>query len=628
MVAKGRVSRRQPDGHWVELAWVEWRRAFGRHRTGGGAGRLDFLWLTLLLFLTVMLALLLWSSREGLLNQFMNVSLGYLEGSGVPVWVVGQIDISGTATFDRDLIGQLGRIDQSDDSDCQASDGLAIHPYLEVEENSIRMPGEGTGQKLWRGTEPIAMWAVEADDPLWASAPAASQTGAGMPLAVVLSISRFAEHLDCEAYVEASRGLPAAARATPLDRWSAEQLQQRVPCLADGILWLELKVRGEWQTLPFEIVPQRRIATMQDVDLLLPVSTLSAAKISNSYPGLRYSPQDPEGRVRYLSALRLRSAGGQLASAASLERFHQCLGVKSTRQGSRLAVKPPQPVAAVRRCGEQAGVPLQGDDDPIPQVPYLSVAQSDVADTLVYDPEGYLEVPCGRLAESARSHLEGCEDRRTEGRGRLDLVSLQGGYPKAMVYTARDDLDRTVKCLSSLMRPSEWSLGDERRALYIHPTYQSALLRFGFIDRIVGLLAQTYGAFFLVFLGVLLWVQLGVVVGHRRHQYGVYLAKGLAWGQIRNMVFLQVTVSIAFAFAVALLAMSGLAAWLSYGVRSLLHGEGFADHISGDLVLLPLPLGDCLLVGGISLLVSLAMATALLATIVGRKVEPAELLHT
>ncbi len=619
MVAEPGVKARGSDGHWAVLALIEWRRSFGRRHTGGGAGRLDFLWLTLLLFLTVMLALLLWSSREGLLHQFMNVSLGYLEGSGVPVWVVGQVDVNGTETIDRALIDQLA-------NDCQDNGALGIHPYLEIEENAIRMPGEGTGRRLWIGKEPIVMWSVAAEDPLWAGASDAS--GAGMPLAAVLSISRFAEHLDCPAYVEATRGLPHPARQAPLDSWSAEQLQKRVPCLADGILWLEMKVRGDWQRLPFDIVPQRRIATIQDVDLLLPVSTLSAAKISNRYTGLRYSPQDPEGRVRYLSALRLRSAGGRLAPDESLEQLNRCLGVETARQANLLALKPPQPAEEVSRCATEAGVPLQEDDDPIPDVPYLTVAQSEDPDALAYDPPFYLEVPCGRLAESARGHLEGCEERRADGRGRLDLVSFQEGYPKALIYTERDDLDRTVECLRDLMRPATLAeAGDVRRALYIHPTYQSALRRFGFIDRIVGLLAQSYSLFFIVFLSVLLWVQLGVVVGHRRHQYGVYLAKGLAWGQIRNMVFLQVTVSLAVAFAAAMAAMGALSVWLSHGVSSVLHGEGFADHISGDLVLLPLPLGDCLLVGGISLLISQGMAAALLAVVGGRK-EPAELFQT
>ncbi len=619
MAAEQRGTKQELIGPWAELALIEWRRAF--RGVGGGAGRRDFLWLTVLLFLTVMLALLLWSSREGLLNQFVNVSLGYLEGSGVPVWVVAEIDIEGSETIDRELMDMVRSANDKE---------LTIFPYREVEENLIRLPGTAVGTKIWKREE-IVTWAVAAGDPLWEVplADDADTAGGRLPLRVVLNIGQFAKNFDCDVYLEETRGLQAPRREPAGDPALVEQLRQRVPCLADGFLWLEIQVRKRWKTLPFEIVPLRRIATMQDVDLLVPLSTFSAAKVSGYYPDLRYSPEDPAGEVRHLTALRLRSVGGKLPSEESLRLFRQCLGLGDGKPGNRMVLNPPQLAEKVRSCGTQAGTPLQQENDPTPKVPFLTVAQLEVADAIDYDPADYLLVPCDRLARSAEDHLSGCEDGGSEGRGRLDLVSLMEGYPKALVYTERERLDETVELLSQLQRPAVWGEpGKMRRALYIHPTYQSALVRFGFIDRIVGLLARSYGVFFVAFLVVLLWVQLGVVVGHRRHQYGVYLAKGMAWTQIRKMVLLQVTVSFAAAFAVALVAMGALSAWLSYGVSKVLHAEGFADHISGDLVLLPLPLGDCLLVGGMSLAISLAMAALLLVVIIGRKVEPAELLHT
>ena len=50
---------------WQKLAWIEWYRSFRLT----GKDNHDFFWLALLLFLTLTLALLLWGSREGLLNN-------------------------------------------------------------------------------------------------------------------------------------------------------------------------------------------------------------------------------------------------------------------------------------------------------------------------------------------------------------------------------------------------------------------------------------------------------------------------------------------------------------------------------------------------------------------------------
>jgi hypothetical protein len=33
------------------------------------------------------LALLLWGGREGLLNKFVDISVGYIEDAGIPIWL-------------------------------------------------------------------------------------------------------------------------------------------------------------------------------------------------------------------------------------------------------------------------------------------------------------------------------------------------------------------------------------------------------------------------------------------------------------------------------------------------------------------------------------------------------------
>jgi len=137
---------------WWKLAWIEWRRSFLWNKSS----KPDFFWLTMLLALTLSLALLIYGSREGLLNRFMDVSLGYVQDAGIPIWIVAKVDDEGRV-MDRELLEKIQSLDYK------------IHPYRLVEWDQVSLPGTIDGKTdLWQA-EHIAFkgWAVSADDPLW-----------------------------------------------------------------------------------------------------------------------------------------------------------------------------------------------------------------------------------------------------------------------------------------------------------------------------------------------------------------------------------------------------------------------------------------------------------------------------
>jgi hypothetical protein len=130
---------------WQQLAFLEWRRS-----TLQGRQNLDFFWLTILLTLTLLLTLLLWGGREGLLNKFVDVSIGYVENAGIPIWLA----TNRMEGIDRALLQQLAEQD------------MAIYPYREVEWHQVDLPNHD--QTIWRDkVTPFIGWAVSFADPLW-----------------------------------------------------------------------------------------------------------------------------------------------------------------------------------------------------------------------------------------------------------------------------------------------------------------------------------------------------------------------------------------------------------------------------------------------------------------------------
>jgi len=165
---------------------------------------------------------------------------------------------------------------------------------------------------------------------------------------------------------------------------------------------------------------------------------------------------------------------------------------------------------------------------------------------------------------------------------------------------------------------------------------------------------------------ILLLVQVGIVIIHRKNHYGILLSKGVSWAQMRGMVLMQITLSFAVAMGFAIFIDEGMQwflvlcqcsfdgcrsprfilekaqtkVWTPRGTRQnkvdrVLAGQlenvttikPYIDHIiAGQLDLLPLSFLDYMLVGGTVLLVLCLITIGLLKRmILLRYMEPAYL---
>ncbi len=618
----------------LRLGWLEWLRSVAIwHKS-----KRDFLWLTLLLALALILALLIWGSRQGLLDSFMNVSLGYVKGEGIPVWVVANLDEQSTA-IDRSLLEDVKRA------------GMSIYPYQEVE-SSVFLPGAKTADKspVWgapnRDNErmshdmPFKGWAVSVDDPLWKrNASTAYNSHKALPLEVVLNKSLFQKYFQCGAYLKIlKKRLPYFSMDKP-----AAVSANTPACLESGLLWLEVNVnrrntlgtvRKTGELLAFRIHwAERDLVALGELSFLFPLSTLHALKEAVYSPAVKYYPEGEGGSVTRARTLILWQKDGD---EALLRKIAGCLHAKT--KGNRILAKWELPLERARQCAEQYGIALQTSPEQILEEPYLSIPDTEKGHLFDYR-DNRLTVachsenpdcrPCETLVPAWKKLSKsdtGCHDvEASRKKATADVNNANGGYQQAFIYTERNRLFQTQDDIKNKFKRGR---DKQQSALRLHPTYEDALLRLGFIDQVMKLLNSSYSKFFAVFLGVLLFVQIGIVAHNRRHDYGVFLAKGMSCRHLHAMIYLQITLSFFAAMGFVLPAVAAIR-WLLAGELDLI-AESYEQHVQiDDLNLLPLLWLEYGMVSVFILILGLVIAAGLLAYICALKNagrEPAHLL--
>ncbi len=605
---------------WLLIALTEWRRAFSRSAAGGGSGRRDFLWLSLLLSLTLIFALLLWGSRRGLTVQFMNVSLGNVAGAGVPIWVLADIGgIEGSA-IDPELVRRIAGLGIRD---------LAAHPYREIE-YEVRLPDyrEDPKNRCWqeRGTG-FNGRAVSEHDPLWIQSgvsPPRADPGE-IPLEVVLNRSLFETHFRCSAYTRAlSQQLPSAFLPTVEPLRPEETGDSRLDCLSSGSIWLRVKVGLHDELVPFRIRWTDQIATTEKVAFLFPRVTFDVLKLAQANADLRFFPEGYGSGVERVAELLLWEIKKDSSLDERLEDFLRCLS-RAQRNERRIQLQIPESPEKVRACGKEHEIDIRFSGTLTP-LPLLSVSEMQSGHSFSVTDEGRLRVPCEPLTQVWQRHL-GCSGKEHV---EVESTNIHGGFQSALVYVPHhSNLIEAVERLGEIEIAGPEDSDEDRPALYIHPLYQDGLTRFGFMSAVINLLASYYGMFFLIFLLILLWIQVGIVITHRRHHYGVLLAKGMTRREILLMVATQISLSHLAGFAGAGACFLGVRYLLGRGLNEILTSEDFAAHIFSNLEILPLSAGDFLLMYLGSLLAAYLMVSLLLLLLWPvRTVEPAALLYS
>jgi hypothetical protein len=551
-----------------------------------------------LLFLTLTLALLLWGAREGLLNKFVDVSVGYIEGAGIPIWLAANYGLSG---INRDLLQNQALSQQN----------ITLYPYREVEYHEVDLPKQGdNGPKIWGRSctsEPCSPsqnedhtlengdttsiteekvsfngWAVSFQDPLWQMG-MKTPPDSTLPLDIILNRSLFEQYFNCSAYVKA---LPMPISTDDSDK---------LGCLANGVLWLDVKVGRNRELLPFRIHWQPHIPTMQNLAFLFPLSTLNTLKMVKRHDAVTYYPEQADDCANSNNRVKELIIWG--ASDELMTKLGACLQ-NPERKRTRLTLKQPLPKSWVAECAEQNGIPIKGKEDRR-SPPFIQITEKlPQPYCFQYDAEDYLTISCQENCQpcQAISTLRDRIGERVEcsdDGAKIDMIAATGSYQKAFAY-----VENRLALSIQVDRLKNFRTKQGKQAFYLPSTYEDALVRFRFIDQIIGILQWASSPFFLIFLIILLLVQVGIVINHRKHNYGIFLSKGVSRWQVRAIVMMQITLSFAVAMVFAVLIDESMQWLLAGELESVAAMKPYTDHIIiGQLDLLPLSVLDYFWVG-------------------------------
>jgi hypothetical protein len=615
---------------WQRLAWTEWHRSIVK-----GKPNRDFLWLTMLLFLTLILALLLWGGREGLLNKFVDVSVGYIEEAGIPIWLTA----SNMRGIDRVVMERTQQ------------DNIKLYPYREVEWIDVDLPistaenpaNADEGPKIWDATVlPFGGWAVSVDDPLWqmglkTDAAMVSGNKSSLPLDVILNRSLFEQYFLCDVYVSALKHLPLTAK-TPEQAFSPFTIPKpsasdKLACLANGFLWLQVHVGKHKELLPFRIHWQAHIPTMDKLAFLFPLSTLNTLKLAKHHDDLIYYPETQVDKTTRVKQLTLMGWWGEeaFASDKNMTTFLSCLQ-HTKKESNLLLLEPPLPKAWVMQCAKKSEITLQIGREKL-SFPFVKITDEPKGDDFQYQADDYLTIlcpnkaacqPCETLVPLSLKQWLGKKGLKcSDTAATIDMMAANGPYQRAFAYVEnRTALSTQVEKIKAFQLPQQ-----DSKAFYIHPTYDDALVRFRFIDAIMVILKWFYSPFFLGFLIILLLVQIGIVITHRKHNYGIFLAKGLAVRQVRGMVLMQIGISVGVAMGLSVLIGEIMQWLLALQLESVTMSKPYIDHIiASHLDLLPLSWLDYMEVGFVAVFMLVVITVGLLKYMVSnRQMEPAYL---
>ena len=499
-------------GPTFSLAWQEFALPF-RRVFGYAPGGRDFLWLTLMLVPILTLALLLSASRTGILNKMVDVMLGSVPGYGVPVWVIpNPVAKSGIDLITNDVLSAV-----------EAS-SYAIFPYREVVGNIdfIELLDPEAWSTASEFDPEFAGWAVNAQDPLWLVDVQSEQV---VPLEIILNKQLFERHFNAEIYMNSLE--------TALPRAIFEEERQE---LANGImerLWVRLRVGDRYDTMPLRVVWRESFPSSQPIAFLFPLSTYHALQAAQAFPEFRYFPEFGGQAGKRAKKVQIE---GDVDPGVVEDLASQLNGTYVSRRGRHtIEFQVPYAVQFIESWAREVDASIR-------------VLETEESHELAIR-GSRLALPCATLpVEVIRTAT--IENEGSPNCMALSEVTARGqGYLRAFIYVAdRTDLSRSVAQIRAL----------HEQALSIHPVYQDALNRFGFLARIIDSLRFPYGLTLFLFLVVILAVQIGTLVEHRKSRYAILLSKGMHWRQIYFLLYAQMVFTVIVSVAISIAIFSAM----------------------------------------------------------------------
>ncbi|MBF0383090.1 MAG: ABC transporter permease [Magnetococcales bacterium] len=566
----------------LKLTVLEWSRSF-RFNNKGGGGQRDFMWLSLMICLLLTLALLVWSSREGVLNRFVDISLGYVQGAGVPIWVAANI-LDGTA-IDNKMLSKIQQLGKK-----KFSGGLTIYPYREVEPRDVSLPGWSAEKTYSNKENAPVVWAVQANDPLWREKNVANQNisdheASNSYLQVLLNRPVFAKQFRCDQYRKA---LEAELTQVLLDQ-EPVKFTEPLACLSNGWIWLSVNLGGFREMHRFSILWNNTpIISLERVVMLIPLSTYHAIKLTANNPDISFPTTAPGNDLFRIKKLILRKKP-EKNDKSTMSGFTKCMTTGSW-EGDTLHFPIPQLQSRIAGCAHANAINLVTHTKK--DKTYAGLTFYGNAKRLSPpqpESDSIFKVHCASLNDAFYPMSE-CW-KKTDW-AKLDVVQALGGYFRALAYVEnRTNILQAVDLLSKLTTAQLQEQHDAgtQTALYIHPAYFDAMVRFDFINQIIDGFQSPYGTIFGIFLFVVLWSQIGLILHNRRRDYGVLLANGFRFKDIHFLLFSQLFLCVLVAWLGALCSIGIVHTILLFIARDLVVSGNFLEYLPiSELNLLPI----------------------------------------
>ena len=522
--------------------------------------------------------------------------LGRVPGHGIPVWVRSNpFTEGGQNLIDLKVIDQVNKTNINSDF---FDKYLKIFPYREIDGVMLDLPGDD----IWRnkGFDPDSPRfegiGVFSDDPVWLYAAKNTNSDINSNIPIVCNKSIMEKYFDYDKYKKnLSNKLP-------------EPLFNDLPDEKDffssknSIIWL--KIGADNELLRLKVIFLEQIPLPGKIAYLFPLKLYHALEKAHHYSNITFFPESfYNNKIRRIKQIHMK----RNMDDDKKNDFSKCLNCPITKKRSQtyLEFENPKPEYYVQACAKQLNIE---DKD-------YRIAAPVYSDLISHDKKYYINLPCKRLPEGELNSIEGKQCKTKPG---YQIEREISGFTRAFVYVHdRDDLSNAVSSLKNL----------DRKPLLIPWIYSDALKRFGALIKMFDLLATPYAILFCIFLSALLGVYIASLVGHRRHNYGIFIAKGMKRIHIYFMLCFQVSLAMFLGILIAASIIFGICKYLSN--KLIIAALEFKDVLTLDSSeLLPVGFFDYLLVFFVTISVAWFFTVILLFFMpLRRKTMPDKLLH-
>ena len=505
--------------YWFSFANKEFFTQFLPRKNDGNR---DFFWLTTLLCLLVLFALLLLGTREGFSEKLVELLLGRVPGKGgIPVWVRSNPgSIGGKNLINQDVIHKI-----------HLTKNLSFYPYREVDNFMIEL----TNKNIWKPAHSFIEApkfrgiAVYKNDPLWQYA--IPKEKEDTPFRLIMSRSIIKSNFNYHIYKQSLRNI------IPKSLWLEIPDIKKFYSSQSSFMWLKVGPKKDLLKIP--IIWVERIPVPGNIVFLFPLSHFHCLNVSYNYPKIEYFPEsfiDKQSRRVKIVAVENSISDDQI------KQLKHCLNASYDERYGRLIfrLKKNKPEYIVSACAESSGISAD----------LFKVAQYVNADN-ISQMSWNINIPCRKVPDHIleMNEFDACTDNK-----KFMISRKIDGFIRGFVYLKnRNDLSDAVHQLKNI----------ENNPLLIPWIYGDALRRFGALIYLIDIISKPFVVFFCIFLSSLLFVQIATLISHRRHNYGIFLSKGISHLDIYMIVFYQITIALTIGTGVAYGCYIAIRNWLN-----------------------------------------------------------------